>query len=328
MAKLTAHSSQSVSGGLPPQPLPVEAEVPEDATPKRRFYFINEIVEDQLRLYIWTGCTKVILRDKIMEHASELIRQIIRKQGLYTIYPGQDESAFGDLLQTAWVQIEKTLYKFRARPHCRTCYHPDRPQDSVLYDPPNDEYGIITYDGMYERGIRKCRKCATVFTPTPVIEARQDLYGGSGTVLFRGLSKVFNMWSQIARTVILAYIKKEGRDRKNSPQYRDWVDSRPKPNGDQVSRFLTEARELCKFNDVHMSILNALERLLHEDEKPHDGIIGKLARESGQSRAAVTGFFGLIRLMSHEFTDSPINRHVDPLRSERRRVNRVEFEED
>lgn len=108
---------------------------PPPEKPKRSYYFINEIVEDQLRLYIWTGCTDVKLRDLVMSHATELIRQIIRKQRLHTIYPGQDDSAFGDLIQTAWSQIERTLYKFRARPHCRKCYNPDRPNDSLLYNP-------------------------------------------------------------------------------------------------------------------------------------------------------------------------------------------------
>jgi len=77
--------------------------------PLRKLYFINEKVEWDLTQYIWTGCTRIELRDSIMSHAAELIRQIIRKQGLHTIYPGQEESAFGDLLQTAWCQLERTL---------------------------------------------------------------------------------------------------------------------------------------------------------------------------------------------------------------------------
>jgi len=324
------------------QPSPLLPEPEAAPKPRRTLYFINEIVEDLLRKYIWTGCTRVVLRNSIMEHATELIRQIIRKQGLHTIYPGQDESSFNDLLQTAWIQIERTLYKFRAKPHCRPCFNPDRPNDSTLYLPGELEYGIITYEEMHQRGIKRCPKCATPIVEDPVVEARQDLYGGSESVLFRGNSKVFNMWSQIARTVILAHIKKEGRDRKNSPAYRDHVTRKLKhiapedghvasdeleatikeslgahrdimrPAATQLSdvmlRFLAEAREMCKYNEDHLQILDSLENLLKVDDKPAEGIIGKLVEHSGLSRVAVTQFMKVIRLRSFEFTDSPIAR--------------------
>jgi len=35
-----------------------------------------------------------------------------------------------------------------------------------------------------------------------------------------------------------------------------------------------------------------------------------------------------IKLHSLEFTDAPLNRQVDSLKNERRRVSRVEFEDD
>lgn len=324
-------------------------------------YFINEIVEDLLRRYIWTGCTNVQLRDAIMDHATELIRQIIRKQGLHTIYPGQDESSFGDLLQTAWIQIERTLYKFRARPHCRKCFSPERPNDSLLYKPGELEYGIITYAGMAARGIRKCPKCNTPIVAVPEVEANQDTYGGSESVIFRGNSKVFNMWSQIARTVILAHIKKEGRDRKNSSLYRDHAirklkhvdpaDGVTPPDGDAVSsqdldreirsaigphrdimnpeasrlssvmlRFLAEAREICKYDDDHLKILDALEHLMKVDDKPAEGMISKLVDHSGLSRVTVTQFMKNIRLRSLDFSDSPIARADESRKFDRRRA--------
>jgi hypothetical protein len=303
--------------------LPPASGVPNDANrdtltslpqPRKVHYFVNELVEDQLRLYIWTGCTRVKLRDRIMDHATELIRQIIRKQGLHTIYPGQEESSFNDLLQTAWVQIERTLYKFRARPHCRGCYNPDRPTDSLLYNPGELEYGIITYEELFQRGINSCPRCRTQLTAEPAVMAEQDLYGGSITVLYRGPSKVFNMWSQIARTVILAHIKKEGRDRKNSGTYRMHIDNRPKPMSDVMLRFLAEARDVCKYNEDHLVVLDALEMLLRTNDKPYDGVIGKLVEASGLSRATVTNFMKIIRLRSFEFTDSPINRGQEACR--------------
>jgi hypothetical protein len=306
----------------------VEPAEPDEPAPKRRMYFINEQVEWELTVYLWGGCTNVKQRDRIMSHATELIRQIIRKQGLHTIYPGQEESAFGDLLQTAWMQIERTLYKYRARPHCRQCFNADRPNDSVLYTPGDLEYGIKSIQELIELGIITCPKCGTQLTEQPLCEASQGFYGGSTTVLYRGIGKVFNMWSQVARTVILAYIKKEGRDRKNSGSYTSYLDNRGRTIGDTMTRFLIEARELCKYNAQYLSVLDAMEYILHHDDRPHDGIIGKLVERSGAPRSTVTSLMKLIRLRSNEFTDSPINREIDPTRTERRRITHVEFDDE
>jgi hypothetical protein len=280
-----------------------------------------------LTLYIWTGCTKVRLRDQIMSHATELIRQIIRKQGLHTIYPGQEESAFGDLLQTAWVQIERTLYKYRACPHCRNCFNYDRPSDSLLYKPQNREYGIVTMDEIVKT-VKRCPKCNTKLATHPFVEPIQGRYGGSEIILYRGMSKVFNMWSQIARTVILAYIKKEARDRKNSGSYMTHLSNKPKPISDIMVRFLAEAREICRYHEDYQEILNALEHLMHNDDRPHDGIIGKLVQQSGLSRTTVTSFMKHVKLRSIEFTDSPISRsRSDKLAERPRKSHDFDFDD-
>lgn len=250
-----------------------------------------------------------------MSNAAELIRQIIRKQGLHTIYPGQEESAFGDLLQTAWVQIERTLYKYRSRPHCRKCYNPDNPAKSLLYHPGETEYGIKTIEEVLELNNRQCPHCFSKLSDLPIIEPVQDLYGGSQSILYRGTSKVFNMWSQIARTVILAYIKKEGRDRKNSNSYTTYLDNKSKPISDIALRFLQEARDIFQHNDDYIEIIEALDWLVHNDDRPHDGMIGKLVERTGLSRAIVTGFIKIVKLRSHEFTDSPINRNAPELKN-------------
>lgn len=295
------------------------------AVPMRRLYFINEIVEWQLTQYIWTGCTKVILRDQIMSHATELIRQIIRKQGLHTIYPGQEESSFGDLLNTAWCQIERVLYKYRARPHCRACFNPERPSDSLLYQPGDKEYGIKTISDVLELH-RNCPHCGAALASTEMVEPVQGTYGGSKAIIFRGMSKVFNMWSQIARTVILAYIKKEGRDRKNSGSYVSHLGNKTRPISGVLLRFLNEIRELWKFHDDHLKIIDAIEWLFQHDERPHDGIIGKLVERTELSRATVTNFIALTKLRSVELSDSNINRGSDEVKVDKRR-GLVDFED-
>lgn len=274
---------------------------------KKKLYFINEIVEYQLTQYLWTGCTRAYLRDQIMSHASELIKQIIRKQGLHTIYPGQDDSSMGDLINTAWCQVEKTLYKYRARPHCRSCYSPLKPSESTLYEPGDYEYGILTMPEVIDLHNGKCPRCNSVLEAVTVVLPQQGQYGGSETILYRGISKVFNMWSQVSRTVILAYIKKEGRDRRNSNTYISHLGNKSKPKNDMLDRFLQEVKDISRYNDTHLEIIAGLERLIENDEKPYDGMISKLVSETGQSRAVVTNFIKMVKLRSFEFTDSPLN---------------------
>lgn len=293
----------------------------------RKLYFINEIVEWNMTLYAWTGGTRVELRDKIMENATELIRQIIRKQGLHTIYPGQEESSLGDLINTAWCQIERVLYKYRARPHCRCCFNPDRPIDSALYNPKDNEYGIITLDEVV-RMHPECPKCNTVLDPIPVVYPKQGLYGGSVTILYRGVSKVFNMWSQISRTVILAYIKKEGRDRKNCNSYTNHLSTKHKQHNEMMVRFLGEAKDLFQYNDDFITILHALDWLQHNDDRPHDGLIGKIVAKTGLQKPIVTNFFNVIKSLSKEFTDSPINRATEELKIDTRKSANESPDED
>lgn len=121
-----------------------------------------------------------------------------------------------------------------------------------------------------------------------------------------GHPKVFNLWSQIARTAILAAIKKDNRDKKNSEGYRYYLDERAIKRSAKFDRFVKEAKDVCKYCDDFMKIINALETLYLHDPKPHEGLIGKLTKLSGMSRAKIIKFIKILRLMSFEFTDSPI----------------------
>jgi hypothetical protein len=205
----------------------------------KNYYFDNDYVESLLTEYVKGGCTDKLLRDEIMANASELIRQIIRTHKLHTLTNGKEGTAFGDLYQLAWCQIESSLYKFDYRP---------------------------------------------------------------------GHTKVFNMWSQVAKTVMLAHIKKESRDKRNYGAYKEHLDSKGSKNNFKLERFITEAQNICRYDDVHMSILNALKSLCEEDDRPHDGLIDKLVKKTGHSRVKVSGFIRAIRLRSFEFSDAPVNK--------------------
>lgn len=121
-----------------------------------------------------------------------------------------------------------------------------------------------------------------------------------------GHSKLFNMWSQIARTAILAAIKKDNRDKKNSESYRFHKDEQAIKRSAKIKRFLEEVREVCKYCTDFMHIVQTLEDLYYSDPKPHEGLIGKLTKNSKMSRAKILKFIKILRIMSFEFTDSPV----------------------
>jgi len=159
---------------------------PTPTSPDRKLYFDNNKVEDLMLRYRWTGCTDAALRDNIMKNTEELIRQIIRAHNLHRIYPGQEESAFMDLYQTAWVQIERTLYKYKARVHCANCYNPIRPAESCIHNPEPTEYNIITPEDVLKKRL-KCPSCKKI----------------PSRVIYRGCSKIFNMWCVRPDTLLL-----------------------------------------------------------------------------------------------------------------------------
>lgn len=263
---------------------------------KKKHYFINEIVEWKLTRYIWTGTTSVIYRNSIMEHANELIIQLIRKQGLYNIYRGHDPSALNELVHVAYMQIERTLYKYRARAHCRGCFSYDRPNASVLYDPAAFEFGIINPDRLVQM-YPKCPHCGQVLKNDGYIEPSQGLYGGTYHVLYRGMSKVFNMWSQVARTVILAYVKKDTRDVRNGDNYTEFI-SRKHSNGnnEQYTSALLQAKREMWFNPDYCDVVDALIELSSESD-PDKNFKKKLCTISGVERKSVDHALVVLRVM-------------------------------
>lgn len=104
---------------------------------------------------------------------------------------------------TSNCQIERVLYKFRSYPHCRVCFNPDRPPDSLLYCQDDNEYGIVMIEELLENGISKCPNCGAVLSNDYCIEPETGIYGGSPTVLYRGPSKLFNMWCVSPETMLL-----------------------------------------------------------------------------------------------------------------------------
>jgi len=262
---------------------------------KKKHYFINEEVEWKLTKYIWTGCTDVVLRDSIMIHAEELITQLIRKQRLFQIYRGHDPSAFSELVHVAYMQIERTLYKYRSRPHCRSCFQYERPNNSVLYDPSQFEYRIIKPDELVTI-CPKCPHCGADLSADPTIDPKQGLYGGSWTILYRGMSKVFNMWSQVARTVILAYVKKDTRDMRNGDNYTDYVTRKYNyGNNQQYVIMLQQVKERLWYNPEWIRVCDALVELSSEVD-PDKNFKKKISQLAEVDRKTVDNCLSVIRV--------------------------------
>lgn len=203
---------------------------------KRNMYFDNTAVEKLMNKYVERGCVDVYLRDEIMSHANELIRQIIRAHNFEYITPGRDQSSFNELFQVAWMQIEKTLYKYDNSP---------------------------------------------------------------------GSSKLFNMWSQIAKTRILAYLKKEKRDKKNMPSYRDFMMRRHKTKSKSIEDFeifIDELEQFFQYDEEYLDLVAAMKNLWVKDDKPYDALRTKLKIESNKDINMVNQFLKIIRLNRDEFS--------------------------
>lgn len=113
--------------------------------------------------------------------------------------------------------------------------------------------------------------------------------------------------SQISKTVILAYIKKETRDRKNYNSYKGHLTSKGIKPDYKFARFIEEAKEICNNNEDYIEIIEALETLHQTDDRPYDGLISKLVKISGLPRVRISNFLKYLRYRQKDFTDSPAN---------------------
>ncbi|HEX8323431.1 MAG TPA: hypothetical protein VF595_05905, partial [Tepidisphaeraceae bacterium] len=144
--------------------------------PGRKLYFDNNAVEQLLTRYYWTGCTSIELRNQIMSHADELIYKVIVTHQLNKLCIGDRTTE--DLMSVAWCQIETTLYKYRARPHCAECYSVWNPGQSSLHS-----------IEQYKQVILTPQQVASLKLTCPVCDQLPS------KLIYRGTAKVFNMWT-------------------------------------------------------------------------------------------------------------------------------------
>jgi hypothetical protein len=63
-----------------------------------------------------------------------------------------------------------------------------------------------------------------------------------------------------------------------------------------------------------MQIIEAIEKLYDQDERPHEGLVAKLSEKTGLQRIAISDFLRLLRQRSFEFTDSPVNEEFETIK--------------
>ncbi len=257
---------------------------------ERKLYFDNALVERLLTEYHFTNCTSVKLRDLVMEHCTLLINNVILTNRLHKLSYGQD---IDELTIVAWMQIERTLYKYKSIIYCGQCYpklnHIKR-EKVRIHEPTETSVGIPSPKDVAERGLQ-----------CPLHKAAPT------TIIYKGVSKVFNMWSSITRTVCLAHIKREDRDKRNAHNdlVRNDIDRKSHSNSSlannsKLQQFFIDARELFRHDQHMLIIIDAMQRLSESDDHAGAGLIGKLSRDTKLSRAAVKKCMGFMRLRMDE----------------------------
>ena len=271
----------------------------------KNMYFNNPLVEGLLRKYVMNGCTDIKKRDEIMTHAGELIRQVIRTHGLYAIYGGGEDSSFNDLFQIAWVQIEKTLYKFDYSQIFTLFYMKEGKKSKYKLRgliKEEDSLSYVIQITRYNKYIVNDKEIE--FNLDDLVEIKKSEISSKRF----DNTKVFNMWSQIAKTVVLAYIKKDTRDKKNYGNYSSFLKYKPTEQSYFLERFFNEAEDVCKYDDDEMAILSALKEIADDDLiSASNGLISKIMVKTQLSRQKIVSFFKKIRALQGEFSDSPNN---------------------
>lgn len=150
--------------------------------------------------------------------------------------------------------------------------------------------------------------------PNRDASAETDLFQAAWSEIERSLykfdtkrgTKIFNLWTQVARASMLALIKRESRDRKNQNAYKGHL-KRSTKQSLSFERFIEEVTEVCKNNPEHLKIINALNEIYKNEDKPTEALVSKLIQKSGLSRVKVQKFFNQIRDRAQDFTDAPIH---------------------
>lgn len=258
---------------------------------KSNYYFDNEYIESLCREYVLGGAVDIELRDEIMSHANELIENIIRVNNFTNIMNSSGPTTFGELKHIAWKAIESSLYKFNMTNEYR------------LLDGRNIRGQPINEDNIYvliedKNGVRyKIKK--------KDIKKIQKYH-----------TKLFGFWSQISKTAILAYIKKDKRDNRNKPHYTDYLINRHKIIRNypvEVDTFIKDAKSIFVDPTSHKILDGLLEIYKSHNEFPKS-FIKEIYRITGISVKTIKQFFKMLqanKTLFRQFLDNIELNKVD-----------------
>lgn len=113
-----------------------------------------------------------------------------------------------------------------------------------------------------------------------------------------GRARAFSMFTQIAVTSALAYVKKHTGDRRHEDKLKDrrLAESRVSPaDRYDLAAAVHKIYELAGDNKWYWAIAEAIEYLLFKDDDPRTSYMTKIVARSGASSTRVRKFFHLIR---------------------------------
>lgn len=209
----------------------------------KNYYFDNDHVERLCRKYVLNGAVDIELRDEILSHARELIENIIRVNKFVQIINHPDYMTFDELLSVATESIESSLYKFNI-----TNKYILKNKKVIIGQiiAENDKKILLELQNHKKKLIKK-----------------SDI-----KVIKKFHTKIFGFWSQVAKTSILAFIKKNKRDLRNKERYIDYLIYKHKT----IRKYdvdITQFAKKCKliFNDeISHKIIDGLVDLYINDE--------------------------------------------------------------
>jgi hypothetical protein len=198
-------------------------------------YFDNTLVENMVREYVLDGAINIDLRNKIMAHAIELIENVIRVNNFINIMNNPDQTSIDELKSIAWQAIEMSLYKFNATNEYKL--KNNRKIKGQCIEELEDRIFVECHD----KQIYEIKKC--------LIKSVKRFH-----------TKIFAFWSQVAKTCILAHIKKDKRDKRNKKHYTEHLLIRNKTIRKydiKISEFIDEAKKIFMDSTSH-KILDSL----------------------------------------------------------------------
>ena len=256
---------------------------------EKNYYFDNDYVERLCRKYVLGGTVDIKLRDEILTHAQELIENIIRVNKFVQIINHSDYTTFDELLAVATESIESSLYKFNIT-NKYILKNGKVIIGQIISE--NDKKILLELQNHKHKLIKK-----------------SDIKS-----IRRFHTKIFGFWSQVAKTSILAYIKKDKRDFRNKERYLDYLIHKNKTIRKyhvSIESFIDKCKKIFVDKTSH-KILDSLMNLYIND-KFSKSFIKDISIDTGLSTDIIRLFFDNMKNQKELFDEFLTNVELNKI---------------